>query len=203
MWKIKPVVSLFVVTCGISVVCGGHLFHHPMKARRRCCLPNHAYSQSQKSNPETATSFTGSIVSAGLASTTPDSRQVKTFIMNKSELRSHHCSISKVACTVDSDGFWIVNFDATQDPMSVSEAERPKYVRFIQNKLYVTVRVYGQYEVGDNQAVVAEPQLVNIPLEGIWLKRGETRRNFVKGHHPDLRTNYSLINRIEIDLQYE
>jgi hypothetical protein len=139
------------------------------------------------------------------ASAGADDRRIKTFIMNQTELRNDHCSIEKLAWTVDSDGNWMLSFDATQDPMSVPDAQRPKFVRFIQNKFYVTIRAYGLYAADDNtdQAAVGQPQLVNIPLEGFWLKRGESKRIFLKDKQFDLKKNFPLINRIEIDLQYE
>ncbi len=182
------------------------------KARRVCCLKDYGYSVDQRTNPVTAVSFaTVNTVSAGQVTNTRAAipENIKAFPLRQSSLRLDHCEISAVAFVVHRNGRWTLNLKATQDPMLVNVTERPRFVRYQQNKFYLTVRAYTDFSIaGTEDSVLGKPALRSLSMEPFWIQRGRSVNLMLTsdqygGPDRDLEYAFDLLQRVEIDLQYE
>lgn len=177
-------------------------------ARRVCCLKDYGYSTDHLSAPETVTSFPA-LPQVGVDPTLPVNRpyqssDYRTFSFTSSELRNDHCRLSNLSFVMSRDGQWVLSFRAEQNPDLVEDVDRPQSLRFVQNRLVVTVRCMSEdfRDAADSNAVAA-PVLVSIPLKGFWLKQRETKHITLSGSNQSLRHNFHLIKKIAVDLQYE
>ncbi|MEZ6057569.1 MAG: hypothetical protein R3C01_12780 [Planctomycetaceae bacterium] len=186
------------------------------KARQRCGIPCYDYSPHRCSNVMTE------ITSAGLALVvtpelidgtngtvgTPDVKQglaAKTFQLAARDLTNQHCRLSELTVTIASDGSWVFQCLATQDPSIVGEQMRPQFERYVRNHLHISVRGVGLFPIGESvtDRVVAKPECFQIDLPQLTIEKREQRRIRLTGCTEDIANVYRLVDRVEVDLRYD
>ena len=128
-----------------------------------------------------------------------------SFSLRETRLSIDHCSVSRVAVTLEESGAWKVNFTGRQDPFDVPEMDRPRFVRFERNRFFVTVKLFGQYALATDPETMslAPPQIVELEVPAFWLERGEMDSRFYSDFSPEVAAYFDVITRIEVDFQYE
>lgn len=188
-----------------SIEAGDHCFC--TRAPKVCCLKRYDYGIDTRSPIVTGVTFS----SDKYVDRTFDSRwatargRLKSFSLTESRLAIDHCSVSKVAITLEENGNWSANFTARQNPRDVNEIERPRIERFVRNKFYVTLKLFGQYPLATDPMTseLAQPQLAEIEVPAFWLEKGESDNVFEFAECPEVAHYFDVITRIEVDFQYE
>ena len=207
--------SILAVFCAVLLVqCEGQaqLIPRITRAPNVCCLKSrYSYTPERLSNPVTAVTYSAASVATqesntfGLYVSKYQEKDIKSFPLKQSALTSDHCQISDVAVTVRRDGTWTLSCRATQNPNLVDDQQRPRFVRFSKNMFAITLRAYTDYEVAiDLQPTeLANPAIESIPVHPFWLKRSQERRILLHDRSAVLAKHFDLLDRFEVDLQYE
>ena len=179
------------------------------RARRVCCLQNYGYAVGRLTSPVTAVSF-DALPGTGELRPWPvelpyQAEDTKRFPLKQSTLTNDHCQVSQVHFVALRDGNWRMRFQCRQDPTLVNESDRPKAIRFLQNRFVVTVRVVITDRIAPpaGEDRLGSPVVTTIAMPHFWLRRGEVRNKTFAGHSMGLRDHFHGVQRLEVDLQYE
>ena len=184
------------------------LFRKRIQSRSVYCLKDYGYANKNLSNPETVLSYpalTGDITARRPTSESPYlAGDHKSFAMQQSHLTNDHCRLLNITFQIFRDGRWVASFQAEQNPQRLDEADRVKFIQYLQNRFIITVRFTGA-DLADARSsnAVAAPVFHEVELPGFWQKQGEITNKTFSGHSDEVRRHFELISRIAVDLRYQ
>ena len=140
-------------------------------------------------------------------------KKLKTFALDKTALKSLHCSIAQVAFTFDEDGNWIFNCQADQNPWFTLQANRMQAPglagrlnvetnHILRNEFFISVRCIGNSPLKETIKTTGKPALVEIKLPSVWVQRGVPLAVKNQGQNGDLTKFYAVIDRVEFELSF-
>jgi hypothetical protein len=173
------------------------------------------------SPPATAGETTMSLKIAG--QTTTSRPRIKLYQFIPTALAIDHCSISRLAMTIDETGYWRLNLQADQNPqvdfppagiaVPVQAQTRGlpavqlKQTTYLKRNLFVIrVRGLGAFPEATTTPPappdLGKPVLLAIPPIQFWVQRGVPYPAVFDGVNRDAATLFDLIDRIEIEFSY-
>ncbi len=137
--------------------------------------------------------------------------KVRTFAMDRLELKALHCSIANASLAIQDNGAWLFSATAQQNPWFTTQpnALPPKKLNgilnvetnyLIRNEFTIKLRCYGNAAVREATKTTGKPLLIEIPLPKVWVQRGVPMVINQQGGHSMLSDYYSLIDRVEFEL---
>lgn len=206
---IATTIMTFLACAGDAIAQFRPLLPRRTRAPRVCCFKStYNYEQDRLSNPVTEVTLTAVAPVADVTTVQNGGYkpvQIKTFALRNPGIAIDHCRVSGVAVTIRSDGKMTLSCRAEQNPNLVPEELRPIAVRFERNRFRLTIRPYTNYQVAPENGATAlgRPAVDSIVVKDWWLDRFQVKNEVWHGQSEMVRLNFDLINRLEIDLQYE
>jgi hypothetical protein len=175
--------------------------------------------------PTTAKAATGdSAMSLQIPSSAlPPRPRARFYQFVPTTLALDHCSISRMALTIDERGHWRLNLRADQNPhvdlpspgVSVPPQAQVRGLPDInikhtehlrRNQFIVRVRGYGAYAeplpTPPTPTIQGKPLLTALGPFEFWVQRGVPYPAVFEGDHTDVLTYFDQIDRVEIELSY-
>ena len=148
------------------------------------------------------------IESYSLPKASDDSDHVIThfYDLDRPKLEIDHCSISGVVLQVRSDGRWVLNLRADQNPLPAEgrEAEYNPKLHIKRNQFVLRLRCLGnaRHAVTPQAAVSGRPVLAVIDVPEFWVERREPRFVRFKGEQVEIKEFFDRIDRVEVEFYY-
>lgn len=139
---------------------------------------------------------------------------VATFQLLDQVLKVDHCSVSQVSVAFYADGRYAIRFRADQNPLasdpflpSLQAATKSANTnldpnQFKRNKFYLTIRGFSGNPLNEAGITATKAALVELPIDAFMVERGQPVTGFVEGTSDNVRRNYKLIDRVEVDFTY-
>lgn len=204
---------------GTAGAAGVH--RHHARPQVRCGLPDRPYARGATSMPALAVSQVAVLLrrtDTPLADpAAPPGERVAYFQLNQARLQVAHCSISRVALTVRSDGFWTLSLRADQNPVvlpgppppprdvggSSAPALQTAHVR--RNLFILHVRGYTAFRAPDPDpdSGPGHPLLFELSPEPFLVQRGVPEFLTFRGVDTSVAHDFALIDRVEVELRFQ
>jgi hypothetical protein len=225
-----PALMLVAGAAGV----GQHVKQFRTPANLECEIPPRDYVQALPSFPALAVSKTAILIrGSGTGIIDPDDKNQKLsfYQLKQATLAVEHCSISRVALAIQSDGLWILSFRADQngntqnDPALVAVARprppattsvpkpRPilpgaspvsKYTAHIKRNLFkVRVRGYAAFTTeGTLDGSPGRPVLFQLEPDSFMVQNGIPIFKKFEDKDRVIAKYFDSIDRMEIELSY-
>jgi len=137
-------------------------------------------------------------------------KDLKHFQWKQATVRIDHCSISAPSLRLGTNGSWVLNLQADQNPPSddvAAPAATPegRYTAHLKrNQFVVTLRCYGppNSEPTSADAPLGKPLLCVLGPTAFWVQRGRTQDVCKQGLSPCVEKYFNMIDRVEIEFYY-
>ncbi len=215
---------LTIVTLLIVVTSIARAGTHYYCARPQCNtgIPVRQYQGISRSDSHTALSYLTTLIpvvplevakSPPTVPAPPD-RLLVCYQLQETRGVVDHCSVSQVGFQIHSDGKWVLNLQADQNPFLMPDGlprdptkPLPNIANFSshlkRNAFFVRVRGYGNFgEELPADTPFGKPSMFEIKLAPFWVQRGESYQLRVSGNQCEIRDNFRYISRIEFEFFY-
>lgn len=128
----------------------------------------------------------------------PDSvpSEVATFTLRESALTADGCRVSGVSVVLSPDGRYAVRYRADFLPTSAAGVGAKRQL------FLLTVRGYAADPLGETAGTAMRAAVVQLPVESVWVNRGEPYQGFAEGTSEAVRRHYNWIDRVDVDFTY-
>lgn len=122
--------------------------------------------------------------------------ELATFTLRGQELAVDHCRVSGVSVALSPDGGYVVRYRAEM------LADRPTGLGPRRQLFLLTIRGYAADPLGETRTAGMKAAVLQLPVEPVWVNRGEPYSGFVAGTSEAVRRNYKWIDRVDVDFTY-
>jgi hypothetical protein len=202
----------------------GGVTYHKSRSKCLCGLPCYDYVYGTISNTESV--FSLDPVEFGGPPEGSFRGKAKYFQMSHTSVQLDQCFLSRVALTLEQQGFWTLSLRADQNPWMTGPNhevtgpfELPGAVSALhpllsnleketdglkRNQFFVRVRCYGGYPLREPlpAATIGKPVLFELPVAAFWVQRGFPYDLWTRQPMPDVARCYDLVNRVEVEFWY-
>lgn len=152
--------------------------------------------------------------------------RLKVFQLSRPEVKLDHCSLSRVAVTLQENGEWILSLRADQNAWMTGpqhevstpthlagavSARRPPIPNLPleteglkRNQFIVKVRCYGAFKIFEKQPAAnpGKPVLFELPTALFWVQRGVPYDLYLRQSLPAVAQFYDVVDRVEVEFSY-
>jgi len=126
----------------------------------------------------------------------PVPSELATFTLREQALTVDHCRVSGVSVALSPDGGYVIRYRAEL------HADRAAGLGPRRQLFILTVRGYATDPLGETLTTGTKAAVLQIPVEPVWVNRGEPYSGFVEGTSEAVRRNYKWIDRVDVDFTY-
>ncbi len=201
------------------------------KPKIDCNLPQGGYSHGPQHPPATAIAYTAVLIrdpTVAVNRTLRSGESLVYFQLKPAVLAADHCSISRVALAIRSDGYWTLSLRADQNalagpvgpplvavaantvvPPGIMRGSSPttRYTAYIKrNTFTVRVRGFTAFQTEDDpNSSPGRPVLFEIQPPSFVVQRGVPllRQFHAEANDPAIAEFFKTIDRVEVELSYQ